>query len=174
MKRLQQFLAAVLLLSIGIPLLGAGDQSTDTGAKTVLGPANRELADGAHALLAGDYQEGIRLTRLGLDRAFNDRERQAGYSNLCAGYLRLKQWETALDYCNEALTINARNWRALNNRLLVYIMLEQYSAAKADLELAEEIAPNSRSVQAARAVYMDATEPVVPNIEIDDRRDTGD
>jgi len=35
-------------------------------SKTVIGPSNPDLHDGANALLAGDAEEGVRLTLLGL------------------------------------------------------------------------------------------------------------
>lgn len=170
MKRAWNIVFIALLLGV-CPVLSDERERPDTsGVKTVLGPDNQALYDGAQAILAGDFNEGIRLTRLGLDDAFTDREKQAGLSNLCAGYLRIRQWQTALEYCDQALAINPRNWRALNNRALLYIQLEQYSAAKKDLDLAREVAPNARTVKAALALYLDATEPVVPNVEIDDRR----
>jgi tetratricopeptide (TPR) repeat protein len=170
MKLAWNILSIALLLGVTQVVSSERERRADSGMKTVLGPDNQALYDGAQALLAGDYYEGIRLTRLGLDDAFTDREKQAGLSNLCAGYLQIKEWQTALEYCDQALAVNPRNWRALNNRAILYIQLEQYSAAKNDLDLAGEIAPNARTVKAALALYLNATEPVVPNVEIDDRR----
>ena len=48
------------------------------------------------ALKAGDIEEGVRLTRRGLKSAANDRERVAGYSNLCAGLVILERLGEAL------------------------------------------------------------------------------
>jgi tetratricopeptide (TPR) repeat protein len=151
-------------------LVQADPERLDSGAKAVIGTRNPDLLNGARALLSGNIEEGIRLTRLGLDAAFGSREQQAGLSNLCAGYLRLDDLEQALHYCDQALDLNPRNWRALSNRALVFIMLERYRAADDDLTLAEEVAPNSTALKKARSIYRDATEPVVPTIEIDDRR----
>ena len=47
-------------------------------------------------MLAGDYEEGVRLTLLGLQRSTSLRDEKAAHSNLCAGYLVLGQLETAL------------------------------------------------------------------------------
>ncbi len=144
----------------------------DNQVKTVLGPRNPSLVDGANALLAGDAEEGIRLTRLGLDVAVGQRERQAGLGNICAGYVLLDRYDEALEYCNQALAEYDRNWRALCNRALIYIKKGRFEEAARDLERGEEIAPNARALKEVRGMYLDATDPVNANITIDDRRKT--
>ena len=67
-----------------------------TAAKTVIGPANVDLADGAAALRAGDAEDGVRLTQRGLRSANSQRDRIAGYSNLCAGLVMLDRLDEAL------------------------------------------------------------------------------
>lgn len=166
MNTIRHLLFAALLLAAG----GAEAQNRDAESKTVIGPRNPNLVDGAQELLAGNAEEGIRLTKLGLDVALGQRERQAGLGNICAGYVMLRRYETALDYCNQALDEYDRNWRALTNRALIYINTERYQEAHADLLRAESLAPNNRSVKEARGLYRDATDPVTPNIVIDDRR----
>ncbi len=164
---------AVLAAVLWAPLAyGAGDDR-EAGARTVIGPQNPDLANGAEALLAGDIDRGIRLTRLGLDAASNTRERLAGLSNLCAAHLRRSELDTAMAYCNEALALQPRFWRALVNRALINTELGRYDAARDDLDLAGEIAPGSRNLKAARARWRDATDPVVPIVVIDDRRERG-
>ena len=64
--------------------------------KTVIGSSNPPLKNGADALRAGDAEEGIRLTLIGLRQSISSRERQTAKSNLCAGYIILEQLETAL------------------------------------------------------------------------------
>jgi len=140
-------------------------------AATILGPKNIALHDGAAALRAGDAEEGIRLTRIGLSQARNSRERQAAYSNLCAGHVLLGQYELGLPYCDDALEENPRHWRARCNRAVIYIKLRRFEEANEDLLVGEEISPNSNTLKAARKMYLDATDPVAPSIMIDDRRD---
>ncbi|NNC77636.1 MAG: tetratricopeptide repeat protein [Woeseiaceae bacterium] len=143
---------------------------TEPQASTVLGPRNPNLSDGASELLAGNAEEGIRLTKLGLAVAVGQRERQAGLGNICAGYVMLGQYETALEFCNTALSENERNWRALCNRALIYLKTDRFEASEADLIKGEEIAPNASALKEVRGMFMDATQPVTPNIVIDDRR----
>lgn len=138
--------------------------------KTVLGPSNLALQEGADALKAGEAKEGVRLTLLGLQRAKNRRERRAAKSNLCAGYALLEQYQVALDYCDEVLQDDDRNWRALSNRALIYVKLQRFAEADRDLAEGEAINPNARTLKAVRRMYRDAVDPVSPTIVIDDRR----
>lgn len=139
--------------------------------KTILGPANAALQEGANALRAGDAEEGIRLTLLGLSQAHSAKEKQTAQSNLCAGYALLGKYDEGLSYCDAALAANAMHWRARSNRALIYIKLRRFAEADADLIVGEEISPNSRTIQAVRRMYLDATNPVSPSVVIDDRRE---
>ena len=163
-------LILIALISFGCTASVLADQSSE-GIKTVLGPRNPSLTDGARALLDGNAEKGVELTKHGLAVAQGRRERQAALSNLCAGYLMLEQYETAIEYCDTALAENENNWRAFCNRALINIELGRYDAAKADLDRSEALAPYARSVKEVRGILLDKTEPVQPTIVIDDRRD---
>jgi len=143
-------------------------------ATTVIGPRNLPLHDGAQALLAGDSEEGVKLTLEGLKIAHGRREEEAALSNLCAGYIKLGKYGEALKYCDILLTRNDRNWRGYNNRAVIYIMTKQYDKADADLKKGEELNPGAGTMKVARAMYMDAVHPVRPEIEIDDREKQDD
>lgn len=165
----------IVIASFALQVQPAPAQNSgDTQVKTVLGPRNPNLVDGANELLAGNAEEGIRLTRLGLDVAVGQRERQAGLGNICAGYVMLKQYDEALEFCNQALAEHDRNWRALCNRALIYVKKGRLDDAARDLEHGEEIAPNARALKEVRGMYRDATDPVTESITIDDRRKTVD
>ena len=138
---------------------------------TVIGPSNPDLKYGADALLAGDADEGVRLTLIGLKFAGGKRDRQTAKSNLCAGYLMLREYDTALAYCDEVLAENDEYWRAYSNRALVYVKIGRFEDAEQDLQRGEAIRPGSRTLKAVRRMLLDAASPVSPNIIIDDRRD---
>ena len=146
------------------------DRSGAQESKTVIGPSNLALHDGAEALLAGDAIEGVRLTLQGLQQASNASQRETARSNLCAGYSMLEDYLVALAYCDEVLRDNDSNWRALSNRALIYIKLQRYAEADADLLRGEAISPQAKTLQAVRRMWRDATSPVSPIITIDDRR----
>jgi Flp pilus assembly protein TadD len=143
-------------------------------SKTVIGSTNPELQQGAEALLVQDAEEGVRLTLIGLTHASNKRERVAGLSNLCAGYIMLDDIDTALDYCNRALEKNDEHWRTYNNRAVAYIKTGRFEEAELDLQKAEAISPNARTIKVVRAMLLNQTDPVEPVIVIDDRRQPGD
>lgn len=150
---------------------GAMAQQVDSEMKTVIGPSNPDLHDGAQALLQGRVTDGIELTKRGLAKARGSRELQAAYSNLCAGYVMLGNYETALDYCDLAVEENEDNWRALGNRALAHTELGEYEDARADIDKAQSIAPKAKKLKLVRAWLLDQTEPVAPTVTIDDRRD---
>jgi len=166
-QRLNRFLIAVCLC---LTLSNTDAQES----KTVIGPSNPDLYDGANALLAHDAEEGVRLTLLGLQRESSSRNRLIAMSNLCAGYIMLDQLDTALSYCNQVLEKNDRYWRAYSNRALAYVKLERYEEAERDLQEAESLTTTARTVKIVRSMLLDATDPVAPLIVIDERRQPAD
>lgn len=171
MTGLLAIVLSMLTMILLLPALAQAQNSErmETGTKTVIGVRNLPLKSGAEALLAGDYEEGVRLTHIGLTQAFGVREEEAALSNLCAGYLQLGKYDTALQYCEILLARNNEHWRAYNNRALIYMKTEQWDKAEADLIKGEELNAGAYTMKVARAMYMDAVHPVTPEIEIDDR-----
>jgi tetratricopeptide (TPR) repeat protein len=153
---------------------GADRSNRPQYSTTIIGPRNIPLADGAKALLAGDSEEGVRLTLEGLEMAHGRLEEEAALSNLCAGYIKLGKYSEALKYCDILLARNDKNWRGYNNRAVVYIMTKQYDKANADLQKGEALNPGVRTLKVARSMYMDAVYPVRPEVEIDDRKNSED
>jgi len=135
----------------------------------VVGSVNPDLAAGARALLGGRNEEGIRLTLLGLEAAKDEKEEEIALSNLCAGYTNLGDYEAALRYCDILLQRNDKLWRAHNSKALIYIYTKQYEKAEQALIKGEALNPDAHSMKVARALYNDATNPVAPVIEVDDR-----
>jgi len=136
----------------------------------VIGSMNKHIAEGGRALRAGENEEGIKLTLLGLQLANGKREEEVALSNLCAGYTNLGDYETALKYCDILLQRNDKMWRAYNSKALIYIYTKQYEKAEQELIKGEALNPDARTMKVARALYLDATNPVAPEIEIDDRQ----
>lgn len=140
------------------------------GPRTVLGPRNPDLQDGAKQLLAGRAREGVELTLRGLKVAQGAREEEAALSNLCAGYIMLENYPEALKYCELLIQRNDQSWRAYNNRAVIYINIAEYEKAHRDLVKGEELNPGARTLRVARAMYLDAVDPVAPEVEVDDRQ----
>ena len=161
---------APLLMLMSSAALGQTYDSEDRQSRTVLGPSNVDLADGATALRMGDAEKGVTLTQRGLRSASSKRERVAGYSNLCAGFIMLEQFEQALESCNSALALDDRHWRTYSNRALAYLRLKRYAEAEQDIRRGEELNPNARTLKVVKSLYLDAVDPVTPSITIDYRR----
>lgn len=138
--------------------------------KVVIGPRNLDLSEGAQELLAGNAEDGVELTLRGLNSAHGKRERESALSNLCAGYIMLNDLDSALMYCNMLLLSNDRHWRGYNNRALIYLLRKEYEKAKKDLLIGQEINPNAKTLKIVKGMLLDATNPVAPNIIIDDRK----
>lgn len=143
-------------------------------AKTVIGPRNPLLAEGADALFDGDFERGVELTRKGLAVAQGRQEKKTGLTNLCAGYYMTGRLELALNACNEAIVLDPNVWRGYNNRALVLMAMGRYEESAADVERGMKLGPNARLLKLTRAKLLDATNPVEPTVEIDDRRDAVD
>jgi tetratricopeptide (TPR) repeat protein len=155
-------------------LLTWSELAADEESKTVLGPRNIDLADGAAALMAGNGEEGVRLTLRGLEMAQGDYERKISHSNLCAGYVLLDQPQTALRHCNWVIERDPRHWRTYNNRALAYLRLERFAESEADIARGQALNPASRNLKESKGLLLDKTHPVVPNVEIDERRSAMD
>lgn len=151
-------------------LLAYSQLAAEGESSTVIGPRNVPLADGADALLAGDGEEGVRLTLRGLEIAMGERERKVGHANLCAGYVMIGKSQIALQHCNWVLERYPDHWRTYNNRALAYLRLERFEESKADIARGQELSPRARTLKVAKGMLLDKTDPVTPNIEIDERR----
>jgi tetratricopeptide (TPR) repeat protein len=121
-------------------------------SRTVLGVANEYLAAGAEAIRAGQYDDGIRLTKLGLDRPASPRDRAAALSNLCAAHAAKKEPDIAIDYCTQSLGINDANWRAYSNRAYAYYLKREFDQADTDLDIALSINPNAKQMPQIRGM----------------------
>jgi len=164
--------STIIAISLMAPLCWGQSAERLAGPQTpstIIGPRNVPLHLGAQALLSGDSEEGVRLTHEGLENAVGRREEEAALSNLCAGYIKLGQFQEALKFCDLLLARNDKNWRGYNNRAVAYIMMKQWDKANDDLLRGEALNPNATTMKIARSMYMDAVHPVRPEVEIDDR-----
>lgn len=173
MRILVALITALLLPSLATAQSNRAFES-EASSKTVIGPRNPDLHEGAQALLGGNAETGVRKTLEGLEVAVGEREHEAALSNLCAGYILLGQYQAALGYCDLLLARNNLNWRAYNNRAVIYIKIGQYEKAERDLARGEELRPGAHTLKVARAMYMDAVHPVAPEVEVDDRQTSDD
>jgi tetratricopeptide (TPR) repeat protein len=120
-------------------------------SNTVLGP-NAMLADGALALMNGQWEKGIQLTLMGLGGVASNDDRAAGYANLCAGYVAIKKYERALQNCDQSLAIVTGNWRAWQNRAAANLALGRIDESMRDIQHGLAINPDSQELQKTLAI----------------------
>jgi tetratricopeptide (TPR) repeat protein len=160
------------LLLLATTMLAAAQVHADIEpkSKTVIGPSNIYLYDGATALQAGDAVKGVPLTLKGLEMAQGRREEKIGHANLCAGFLLLGQPKTALVHCDWVLERDPYHWRTYNNRAIAYLRLERFEESEADIKKGQELNPRSEKLKQVKGMYLDEVRPVDEKITIDDRR----
>jgi tetratricopeptide (TPR) repeat protein len=146
-------ICALALCAVVSPALGqlrTARSQPESGE--MLGVRNEFLYAGSEALLARRYDEGIRLTKLGLELATVPRDRAAALSNLCAGYAAKNEPDVAIDYCTESLATNEGNWRAYSNRAFAYYLKRMFDEADNDLDKALSINPKARQIPQIRGM----------------------
>jgi hypothetical protein len=113
--------------------------------------ANEHLVAGSKAIRAGLFDDGIRLTLIGLDRAgLGVRDRAAGLANLCAGYVSKREPDQAIPYCDQSLQLDDRNWRVYTVRARAYFLKRMFDEAARDNDAAAAINPASAHVKELR------------------------
>lgn len=145
-------LMAMSLASVATPVR-AGEVPPSGSSTTVIG-GNELLQAGAAEMRAGNYQRGVELTLEGLKRPNPQTEVAAALSNLCAGFVGLRQFELAIKNCDDALAINDGNWRTWNNRAAAHLGQGMYDAALRDVESGLERAPESNTLKKTRAIVL--------------------
>ncbi len=129
----------------------AAQDPADTMSRSILG-ANPYLSEGATALMLGNYERGVELTHLGLQDVLTTEDRITSLSNLCGGYVGLKEFDVAIVYCNRSLDLDANNWRALQNRAAAYSGLGNVTKALIDIERGLELNPDSEALKITLAI----------------------
>ena len=146
----------------------AGDKFRSP-SRIILGSGNQLLAAGSQALRTGAYDEGIRLTHLGLEQSgISDYERTSALSNLCAAYAVKEEPDAAIDYCGQSLEIDPGNWRALSNRAYAHWLKGMHAEAASDLEAAEAINPRAEEIEQIRGLINQST--LQPRVDVEDRQ----
>ncbi|MBI79932.1 MAG: hypothetical protein VYC50_02810 [Pseudomonadota bacterium] len=140
-------LACILSLFFFLDISNSIGQFVDPQKTIVGGLGNEFLSAASFAIIMGQYDEGIRLTHLGLNRYRPSMgDRAAALSNLCAAHAAKGEPDTAIPFCNDSMDINGRNWRVFVNRAYSYYLKNMLSEATNDLDSAASLRPDARQV----------------------------
>jgi len=141
-------LSAALLTAL--PSFACAETPAAT-ANTVIGP-NVMLSDGAEALLHGEWQRGIQLTQMGMTFAISQQDRASALANLCAGFAALKQYQRALEHCDQSIALVEDNWRTWQNRAAAHLGLGKVEESLQDIQRGLQLNPDSDSLQKSLAI----------------------
>jgi tetratricopeptide (TPR) repeat protein len=158
-----------LIASLAAGAVGAQsmDRAQRAESRTVLG-TNDYLAQGAEQIRMRQYDEGIRLTSLGLVQAASTNERAAALSNLCAAYAAKGNADRAIDFCTQSIALREDNWRAYSNRSYAYYLKGLYREAHEDLDIAASINPDAPTIEKIRGMINEKN--LRPSITMEDHR----
>jgi tetratricopeptide (TPR) repeat protein len=143
-------------------------QPQPADSRTVLGGGNQYLSAGADAIRAGQYEDGIRLTTIGLGQAPTQRDRAAGLSNLCAAHAAKGEPDRAIDYCTQSIHVNETNWRAYSNRAYAHLLKGMVVEATADLAIAAQHSPDARQVLQIRGMINERS--LQPSVTVEEHQ----
>lgn len=129
-------------------------ETPSASSNTVIGP-NVMLADGAEALMRGDWERGVQLTQMGLTFAVSPQDRASALANLCAGFVGLKQYKRALDQCDQSIALAADNWRTWQNRAAANLALGKIEESLSDIQRGLQLNPDSDALQKTLAIARD-------------------
>ena len=140
---MKSFITTIVLIATAtLPAL-ADNRAPD--AQIVFG-ADQQLKEGEKAMYAGDLEKAIELFLVGLPHASTKRNEAAALNNLCAAYGTLGKFQTALEYCAQALELRPLNWRAHANRARSLVGIGEVDAAIESANRGLEIAPKARAL----------------------------
>jgi tetratricopeptide (TPR) repeat protein len=150
-----RILSALVLSALAAALPSqARAETPGASSNTVIGP-NVMLADGAEALLRGDWARGVQLTQMGLTFAVSQQDRASALANLCAGFVALKQYKRALEHCDQSIALSADNWRTWQNRAAANLALGKIEESMSDIQRGLQLNPDSDALQKTLAIVRD-------------------
>ena len=148
------WLLAGLIGGAGSAIVHGDPADSNANANTVIG-TNAYLSDGAAALMNREWQRGVELTELGISGPLSREDHAAGLANLCAGYAGLKQFQKALEFCDQSLLILETNWRTWQNRAACHLGMGKIEESLQDIQRGLQLNPDSDALQKTLAIARD-------------------
>lgn len=90
--------------------------------------------DAIVALHQGEMAEAIALSEEALHLPLEPEDEESAVNNLCVAYMRLREYDKALEKCIRLTTLAKSNWRSFNNRANVYLQTGRIGQALADYQ----------------------------------------
>ena len=148
---LRHTLAAIAAAS-AFSIIGAGTAlAGNSPSFAVQSAADTYIRGGYSAYERGAFKKAAVFSRRATAKGNKKTRRSIAYANLCAALGQQNQLDAALAACDSAIALNAKNWRAYNNRGVVEYRLGQSEKAAADFAAAAQ-APKADLARANAAL----------------------
>jgi tetratricopeptide (TPR) repeat protein len=92
---------------------------------------------------------------MGLTFAVSQQDRASALANLCAGFTALKQYQRALEHCDQSIALVSDNWRTWQNRAAANLRMGKIEEALRDVQRGLQLNPDSDSLQKTLAIARD-------------------
>lgn len=115
----------------------------ESGKEERLLVAERERFKGNEAYAAGDYEEA----KIYYDRSLSAHLNPITLNNRAQMYIKMKNYNSAIEDCNQVLLLEPQNIKALLRRGTAYKSIMNYEDALKDFEQALELQPNNEMAQ---------------------------
>ena len=111
-------------------LMGISTPATaETARTTIWFSSSEDVLRGAYMVHEGKTMQGMQILHEALGNELTFYDRASAHTNLCAAYLDLKLYDTALDHCSRAISLKPMMWQALNNLAVAHHSLGNYDEA---------------------------------------------
>ncbi|CAF0712360.1 unnamed protein product [Brachionus calyciflorus] len=121
--------------------------------------ADQEKCKGNEAYASGSYAEAVAY----YSRSIKLFPNAASYNNRALAYIKMEQWEKAIQDCNEVLKYEKDNIKALLRRATAYHKRKNFDKANIDIDRCLVLDPNDKKAQDLKK-----------QIEADHKKDTED
>ncbi len=151
MRQHIRYVALAVALSV-LAMFPGGLEAQTTGSRVSSAPPYpmarirfgepSELGAIRAALADGEIAKARKIAKKFLASDLSPDMQYVGLNALCAVESAGKEWQTALDACNQAIRIRPNFWMAINTRGTVYLMTGDVAKARADFERAYRLVPD--------------------------------
>ena len=124
-------------------------------SNTVIGP-NVMLADGAEALMRGDWERGVQLTQMGLTFAISQQDRASATRQPVRRFRGAQAVSARARALRSSRSqLESDNWRTWQNRAAANLGLGKVEDSLRDIQRGLQINPDSDSLQKTLAIARD-------------------
>lgn len=148
MKFIARYRGLAVILCSGFLLLGAiGGAAAQQAQQELYFEKPQSLKKSETALMRGDAETAKELLLRALDRGMGKSHSYTAHNNLCVAQFMLKEYEAAVEQCQQAIAVRSNRWRAYNNLGNALAELGRFDDAIEAYNQALEMNKNNKTIQ---------------------------